>query len=423
VKILLVNQPWFSKELREHGHEVMCVGTAPYCEIRVSWFMHLDTILKGLPSSFSPDRIVFYDNSMPIVFPGFESLSIPTLFYAVDTHHHLGLHKYLAGVVNTTIVAQKDYIPPLLETNPHTSWLPLWASTYREPEPTKDYGVVFIGTLNKQLNPDRVAFFDALQKETKMLCTTGQFTQYFPKAEIVINQTVKGDLNFRIFEAMACGPMVLTERAPNGLFELFTDGEHLATYEKGNIKEAASQIERYLQNPRQMRDIAASGRQEVMKKHLPEHRTERLLELLENPPPRTYASPHLVAMANFLYLAHQLLPDNRETATSALVLSLKELSVAVKLQEPITIELGCHALTACLEFDRLTMQNRGHLLLTQLIEAYPDNQIMQFMHVRELLNSGKESEARAWVTERFSEPAEETFRKIEDLVHALTPYV
>jgi Glycosyl transferases group 1 len=422
VKLLLINQPWFAKEFRELGHEVVCVGTAPYCELQLPSFMHLDTILTGLPKPFSPDRILFYDTSAPLLFPGFQDTQIPTLFYSVDTHHHVSLHTHLAHCTNLVLVAQKDYLTQIKSCNHNSYWLPLWASNHCEPSQYKDYGAVFIGTLNAKLNPDRVSFFQELCKKTPVFCTTGGFTLYFPKAYLVVNQTVKGDLNFRVFESMACGPLLLTERTSNGLLELFEDEVHLVTYEKGNVDEAAEKIHRYLSNHSLLRSVAEAGRSEVLEKHLPIHRAQAIINLLADPPPRVCPTPKLSAMVNFVYLSQQLLPDDPQTAATALVLALKEISFAVAHCEPMTDELACYAISACLEFDRLARETKGKRLLNIMIDTYPDQNILQLMRVREFLYNGQETEARSWIECHYDEPAEVILLRIESLLQILTPY-
>ncbi|MFP6688354.1 MAG: glycosyltransferase [Alphaproteobacteria bacterium] len=63
----------------------------------------------------------------------------------------------------------------------------------------------------------------------------------------------------RIFEIMAAGGMVLTDRlAPQfGLSHLFREGEHLAAY--GSIGELLEKIEHYLDHPEEAARIAAAG--------------------------------------------------------------------------------------------------------------------------------------------------------------------
>lgn len=107
------------------------------------------------------------------------------------------------------------------------------------------------------LNPERGAFFDELRTKVPVHVTQGQYWTIFPQSEIVINQTVKRDVNFRVFEAMMCGTLPVDGRIENGC-ELFRDGEHLVTYEKNNTSDAADKIRYYLRSPRRSATIAAA---------------------------------------------------------------------------------------------------------------------------------------------------------------------
>jgi tetratricopeptide (TPR) repeat protein len=86
----------------------------------------------------------------------------------------------------------------------------------------------------------------------------------FGSAKIVFNESVLGDLNFRTFEAMACGALLLTERIGNGLDELFTPGVHLATYGPDDL---IAQATHYLAHDAEREAVARNGREAVAAHH------------------------------------------------------------------------------------------------------------------------------------------------------------
>src|SRR5690606_12209245 len=180
-----------------------------------------------------------HDNSAPIIVDGLEEVEVPTLFYSIDTHHHYDFHRYLAHVFDYTLVAQKDYIPEFERVGGVVEWMPLWAPKHFEPAREKRFGAGFVGTLDEKLNPDRVRVFGELGELVSVLYKQGHYFEIFPYSELVINQTVKGDMNFRIFESMMCGACLLTEEGGNGLTDLFTPGEHLLTYRRNDAADAA----------------------------------------------------------------------------------------------------------------------------------------------------------------------------------------
>lgn len=98
----------------------------------------------------------------------------------------------------------------------------------------------------------------------------------FGRSRLVLNQSAAGELNLRIFQAMACGAVVLTEDTGHGLRELFTPGQHLLVYERGNAASAAAAALDALAKP-DIEDIARAGQGEVLSRHTVAHRAETLL--------------------------------------------------------------------------------------------------------------------------------------------------
>jgi spore maturation protein CgeB len=81
----------------------------------------------------------------------------------------------------------------------------------------------------------------------------------------------------RVFEAMACGSFVLSDRQEDVL-ALFRDGEHLVTFEDG--KDLIDKIRYFLRCPEERKRIAAAGRCEVLRNHTYTHRMQHLLSLI-----------------------------------------------------------------------------------------------------------------------------------------------
>jgi spore maturation protein CgeB len=82
----------------------------------------------------------------------------------------------------------------------------------------------------------------------------------------------------RVFEAMACGAFVLTDRQKDVL-ALFRDGEHLACFSDG--ADLDRKIAYYLEHADERLRIAAAGRAEVLRHHTYAHRVSRLLQAVD----------------------------------------------------------------------------------------------------------------------------------------------
>src|SRR5262249_11185838 len=186
------------------------------------------------------------DDSNPLLVLGLEEASCPVALLSIDTHHHAGWHAPLARAMDLALVAQRDYLPAFAAAGaPHARWLPLWApDDLPAPAREKTIAVSFVGSLDAALHPERVALLAALPPRLPLHVGAGPYAEVFGRSRIVFNQTVRGDLNGRVFEAMACGAMLLTERTGNGLTDLFADGEELITYPRGDVEAIVAAGER-----------------------------------------------------------------------------------------------------------------------------------------------------------------------------------
>lgn len=397
MRILLINQNWFAPELRALGHEVLTCGMRPHLEHQIRHsIIRIDELLTLLPGGFTPDRIVWLDNSGANTILALEDCEIPCLMYSVDTHHHHIRHAAAASLFDHVCCAQKDLLPLFDESGTPVSWLPLWASEHIEPSAQKRFGAVFVGTLNPRLNPARVAFFESLQKMISIEVLEGHFPSIFPHAEIVLNQTVKGDLNFRVFEALMSGALLITERTGNGLFDLFTEDKHLVTYTPQDPSAAADRVQSMLAQPTLMRTIAQQGRAEVLARHTAMHRARMLAEILLNLNKRVRTPQrHYGAMLELIALSASA--ENRAVELSCYCSSLAIASALRALHEGAQLS-DTHILNivnACLRHDILFKDGLGAQAINQYAEALPHVSIFSLLKLRTLLNHGKVHEAQA----------------------------
>ena len=377
---LIFNQNWFAKELRELGYSVITCGYTNQLDIILPrMFMSMEDVLALLPPLFKPDVLLYLDDGAPITIRNIGSVQCLSFFYSVDTHHMAFAHKELCTVFDHIFVGQKDYLALFPVTK--SSWLPLWASTLA-PGPAlaqREHkgAAVFVGTLNPELNPERVIFIKALAQQTPLIILEGIFTSHYPQSQIVLNQTVSGDLNFRIFEALGSGALLLTESSTNGLQDLFTSREHLITYPRGNVQEAAKHINYFLQHLEEAQEIATRGESEVKRHHLALHRTASILYQINglidnketiifqrsNNPLRYHGEllQLLVCGLSFTFL-------QRENATEALdnALALLQKCFAVAPEVPLSVTSSRLSYLATFAFDYLLKSHIGSKVRIEL---------------------------------------------------------
>jgi hypothetical protein len=85
--------------------------------------------------------------------------------------------------------------------------------------------------------------------------------------KIVFQQSQYGEITRRIFEGMACGKMVITDRldVSTGMNELFIDGQDIIYFD--NAQDAIDKIRYYATHDTERELIAANGHAKVMAEH------------------------------------------------------------------------------------------------------------------------------------------------------------
>jgi spore maturation protein CgeB len=77
------------------------------------------------------------------------------------------------------------------------------------------------------------------------------------RATIVMNVRLGDDLNFRFFEALSCGALLLTRRQKDGHEILFKEGVHFAAFTR--TTELTKQVDRYLTDEGSGRGLPGKG--------------------------------------------------------------------------------------------------------------------------------------------------------------------
>ena len=104
-----------------------------------------------------------------------------------------------------------------------------------------------------------------------------EMARIYSSARLVFNRSIKNDVNMRVFEAVACGSLLLTnDLAENGQTELLRDGVHLATYREP--EELLDKAVYYLEHEATRERIADAGMGEAVARHTYRHRMQSILD-------------------------------------------------------------------------------------------------------------------------------------------------
>ena len=285
MNILMLGASVLAPGFRELGHSVVTCTTDGIGNVKLQAFpTSVQSVFRELPFGWHPDFILLTDDSTYPMFWGMEEVEVPLGWFAIDSHIHHAWHRAYAAIFDFIFVAQKDYVPMYVFERERqvVTWLPLCAFPFSQTERSFPplYDLSFVGNVNSRCNPERRMFIESLQAQYPLHVATGEFVSIFTRSKMVLNQCASQDVNFRTFEAMACGSLLLMERVRNGLEELFQDGIHLVLYEKGNVDQVIEIAKYYSQHEQARKTIAHAGQEEVLEKHTYVHRAQAILSSL-----------------------------------------------------------------------------------------------------------------------------------------------
>ncbi len=236
----------------------------------------LAAILERIPLDQQPDAIVsLVDASWRNQPRNLAAFRGPKALLVADTHHLtsplIGMFKYAATEPYDRIVFLYDrhhlaffqsagfrnlyWFPGL--TFPHDD-----ATVHAARQHKREHHLAFVGQ-SGALHPQRSRLLEALT-ERKLPVEQRPLPQraalgFYGSSLIGFNASLNGDLNLRVFEILASGAALLTDRlAPeSGLLEIFDHGRELLTY--GSAEELAERAAHALANPQETAAIGAAG--------------------------------------------------------------------------------------------------------------------------------------------------------------------
>jgi hypothetical protein len=248
-----------------------------------------------LPDLFSswpqpPDCYLSIDVGERFFPPGVEDLPIPTACWLGDVH--LGRWREdAAQFFDVVFVAHRDYVAHYQKIVGHEQvyWLPLYVSDLVRPVPQLEriYEVGFVGShARPHWRTPRAQRLRLLGQHFRMndrsvpVDHTG-LARVYSQSKIVVNITINGDINLRLFEGTACGALLLTDSRANGIEQLFDLGHEVMVYDSD--QELLDQINYYLAHDAERQQIAEAGQQRCLRDHTFTRRAEQLLGHLNGP--------------------------------------------------------------------------------------------------------------------------------------------
>jgi hypothetical protein len=204
----------------------------------------------------------------------------PSAWWAIDTHLDPDWYQAKAPDFDLVFTAQRDGAELLHRAGIASAhWLPLACDPeiHRRHDVPKTLDVCFVGHV---FAGERSDLLRLIQRRFLNTFVGQRFfddmARTYSASRIVFNRSIRNHVNMRVFEALACGSLLMTnDLADNGQAELFRDGVHLAVYRDHD--DLLDKIAFYLGREASREQIAARGRAEALARHTYQHRMETIL--------------------------------------------------------------------------------------------------------------------------------------------------
>ena len=271
MRICLINGQ-LGPSLRDLGHEVLEVLPAPgVTDVR--------TVLE--PSGFRPDLLVQTEVlGGRVILAGLEHLDCPKVFWSIDSHLNAFWHAHYGRLFDAVATTQPAWVPRLGALGlPQVFPLPWFGSNAPfKPFAARGHAVSFCGRIGPS-RPLRRQFAEFLRKRFDARLEENlpyaEMLALFGDTRIVPNESIAGEINFRLFEAASHGSLVLNPRC-EGLETLFEPGREVETY--SNVLELDDRLRHWLARPAEMERMGLQARERVLACHLPAHRARELMQ-------------------------------------------------------------------------------------------------------------------------------------------------
>jgi len=259
----------FQIGLEEFDTRVFCYENPG--ELSLHWSDGLPDLLNRLPPDWKPDWVVWWLPEYLRIIPGIEDCPYPTLLVVSDWNV---ISEPLYQVVEAFDVVATDAMGAE-RLQAHGVDVPVFQAPlygfvpghHRLIGGERDIPVGYIGNTNGLVYNQRMQTL-ALAchglEPGQVVIASGVFGEEYVRLlnrfRITINHSLRGELNMRTFEAMACGSLVFCEDSNREAPEHFRDGEHLVLFNQDNL---VDKLKYYLSRPEELAEIAENGRLKV----------------------------------------------------------------------------------------------------------------------------------------------------------------
>lgn len=237
--------------------------------------------------SFDPDLILQQEVLADrILLSNLDAFPCPKLFWAIDPHLNAFWQAAYARLFDVVLSTQKRWLPELRARGAaQAEWLP-WFGRQLDwiPFGKRTHDIGFVGRLTGQ-RPARQWFVEFLAQRFPGRVFLARDLKYadmieaYRQTRLAPNESIFGEVNFRLFEAASAGCLVLNQDLHEELDGLFSPGLEIEVF--GEVVELGERLGHLLADQHRAQATARAGYERIAASHLPGHRAARILEIAQ----------------------------------------------------------------------------------------------------------------------------------------------
>lgn len=294
---------WTPLQRYRGPHDVRSIGNHEDCHYRYDF--HAETwpqIVARIAKEWQPDLALVW---VPEIHPPpqhIEDSPIPTVALVSDWNVY---HPILAGNLTRYdhVLCDKPGVGVFSRSGlrPHHLF-PLYShisSIHRRHDVDKDIDILFVGNLNHAAHPRRGRYLERIARlsdRVHVVITTNYigdaYAHLLSRARIVFNHSIRGELNLRVFETLACGAAPCIEADNSEVHDWFTDGVDIVLYDEHTLED---RLCGYLNRPKDLEALRNAAHARAGE-FAGEHRFDALIDWAAAQPAATRAFHSLDAI-------------------------------------------------------------------------------------------------------------------------------
>ena len=223
-----------------------------------------------------------------VLLKGLDKLACRKAFWAIDVHLNLFWHGFYGRLFDLVLSSQKGWLADLAREGVEgAAWLPWYGPAVDwTPHAERGRDISFVGRVTPQ-RPSRQWFAGFLEREFGVLPVESRdfshMLELYRDTRLAPNESICGEINFRLFETAGCGCLALTQPG-EGLDELFDIGREILVYH--DAVQLKTLLERFRKHPDEAEAMGRAARERVRAEHCLAHRAGRILALVLDGPER-----------------------------------------------------------------------------------------------------------------------------------------